>query len=94
MSKTHTVLDGSQRPKPASALRVRDVDPNAHVEVTIALKAPELPPPDEVPAKALSTAELSQKYGADPETIRKVEDKLRSYGLHIEGVGTQVAACG
>jgi kumamolisin len=88
MSKTHTVLEGSQRPQPAGAVRVRDIDPNAHVEVTIVLKAPELPPPDEVPAKALSPAELRQKYGADPKTIRKVEDKLGSYGLHSEGVGT------
>ena len=88
MSKTHTVLEGSQRPEPVGAVRVRDVDPNAHVEATIALKAPELPSADEVLAKALSPAELKKKYGADPKTIRKVEDKLRSYGLRIEGVGT------
>jgi kumamolisin len=88
MSKTRTVLQGSQRPKPAGALRVRDVDPNAHVEITVALKAPPLPAPDELPAKALSPDELRQQYGADPETIRKVEDKLRSYGLHIDGVGS------
>ncbi len=88
MSKAHTVLEGSQRPEPVGAVRVRDVDPNAHVEATIALKAPELPSADEVLPKALSPAELKKKYGADPKTIRKVEDKLRSYGLRIEGVGT------
>src|SRR5271169_1418336 len=88
MTDTHTVLGGTRRPPATAARRVRDVDPNAHVEVTITLKAPQLPPPDKMPAKALTLAEFARRYGADPENIRKVEDSLRSYGLHIEGIGT------
>jgi len=87
MTETHTVLTGTRRPLATGARRVRDVDPNAHVEVTITLKAPKLPPPDKMPAKALSPAEFVREYGADPENIRKVEASLRSYGLHMEGVG-------
>ncbi|HME74732.1 MAG TPA: S53 family peptidase [Mycobacterium sp.] len=87
MSDTHAVLPGTDRPAPADARRVGDVDPRAHVEVTVVLKAPELPSPDKMPAKALTPAKFTKKYGADPEDIGKVEDSLRSYGLHIDGVG-------
>jgi kumamolisin len=87
MSESHTILAGTRRPLASGARRVRDIDPSAHVEVTITLKAPKLPPSDKMPNNALSPAEFAREYGADPENIRKVEDSLRSYGLHIEGVG-------
>ena len=87
MSETHSVLAGTRRPLANGARRVRDIDPNARIEVTINLKAPDLPGADKMPAKALSPEGLARQYGASPENIRKVEDTLRSYGLHIEGVG-------
>jgi kumamolisin len=86
MSENHSVLAGTRRPLAKGARRIRDIDPNAHVEVTITLKAPKLPSPDKMPAKALSPGEFAREYGAGAETIRKVEDSLRSYGLHIEGL--------
>jgi kumamolisin len=86
MPETHGVLPGTRRPVPAGARRVRDIDPNAHIEVTVTLKAPALPMP-ETSAEALTPAELARQYGAPLDNIRKVEETLRSYGLHIEGVG-------
>lgn len=87
MAETYAALAGHQRPPAPGVTRVRDVDPEAPVEVTIALKAPELPLPDASPAKPLTLAELRQNYGADPETIRKVESALSAHGLRSEGVG-------
>jgi kumamolisin len=71
----------------AGAQRIRDIDPNAHIEVTITLKAPDLPPTDKMPKQPLSAAEFAKLYGASPENIQKVEDALRSFGLRVEGVG-------
>jgi len=87
MADSHAVLVGTRRPLAAGARRVRDIDPNSHIEVTVTLKAPALPPTDKMPARPLSPAELARQYGASPDSIRKVEDSLRSYGLRIEGVG-------
>jgi kumamolisin len=85
MTDSHTLLGGTHRALPAGARRIRDVNPNSHIEVTIVLKAPPLP--DKMPAKALSLADFVKKYGADPANIAKVESSLRAYGLQIEGVG-------
>jgi kumamolisin len=85
MPETHGVLPGTRRPVPVGARRVRDIDPNAHIEVTVTLKAPPLPLPGET--GTLTPAELARQYGAPLDDIRKVEQTLRSYGLHIEGVG-------
>lgn len=86
MANTHVELDKSRRPLASGARRVRDIDPHAHVEVTIALKAPPLPSAEQMPGKAIKPEEFARRYGAAPETIRKVEDALRSYGLHVEGI--------
>ncbi len=87
MTETHTRLAGTRRPLASGAHRVRDIDPNSHIEVTVNLKAPELPSTANMPAKPLKLDEFVEEYGAPDDTIRKVEGSLRSYGLHIEGVG-------
>jgi kumamolisin len=88
MTDSHVELPGSRRPMAHGARRVRDLDPHTHVEVTLTLKAPPLPPSDKLPETALSAAELAQHYGASAHDIRKVEDVLRSFGLRVESVGT------
>lgn len=88
MTDSHVELPGSRRPLAHRARRVRDLDPHAHVEVTLTLKAPPLPPTARLPKKALSAAELAQHYGASAHDIRKIEDVLRGFGLHVEGVGS------
>jgi kumamolisin len=88
MTDSHVELPDSRRPMAHGARRVRDLDPHTHVEVTLTLKAPPLPPADKLPAHALSAAELVQQYGASAHDVRKVEDVLRSFGLRVESVGT------
>jgi len=83
MADTHVLLAGSRRPLPHNAIRVRDVDPHAIVEVTVTLKGPALPAPAQMPEKALSREEIAQKWGVPPEDVRKVEQVLRSYGLQV-----------
>ncbi len=87
MAETHALLAGTNRPLPAAARRVRDIDPDTHIEVTVNLKSPGLPPADQMPAQALSVEELARRYGAPPDNIRRVESTLQAFGLTIEGVG-------
>jgi kumamolisin len=87
MPETHTVLAGTHRPMSAAATRVRDIDPDTHVEVTVNLKGPDLPPAGKMPAQALSIEELARSYGAPSENIRRVEHTLRAFGLRVDGVG-------
>lgn len=87
MNESHKRLSGTHRTLPVGARRIRDVNPNSHVAVTIVLKAPPLPPPNKMPAKALSPADFVKKYGAASATIAKVEKALRGYSLQVEGVG-------
>jgi kumamolisin len=84
MPDTHIELPGSRRPLATGASRVRDIDPQSHVEVTVTLKAPPLPSADAMPEESLTSEQFTERYGAAPADIRKVEDVLRSYGLHVE----------
>src|SRR5580658_9972129 len=80
---THVELAGSRRGPPQDAVRLRDIDPHAHVEVTVTLKGPDLPPPGEMPAHALSPQEIDRRWGVPAATVEKVEGVLRSFGLHV-----------
>ena len=82
----HVELGGSRRRLATGARRVRDVDPHAHIEVTLTLKAPELPEPGATAKGPMTVEELAKNYGAKPEDIRKVEQTLGSYGLTVEGI--------
>lgn len=83
---THIELPGSRRPMKRGAIRVRDIDPHARVDVTVTLKGPDLPSADDVPKAALGTAELEKRFGVPVETVRHVEGVLRGYGLSVEDV--------
>ena len=43
MAGKHVKLSGSERPRKSDAVRVRDVDPDSEVEVTVTLRGPQLP---------------------------------------------------
>jgi kumamolisin len=86
MIETHVELPGSRRPAKSGARRLRDVDPHAHVEVTITLKAPDLPEADALPDRALSPKEFAERYGAAPADVQKVEQVLRGFGLTVDEV--------
>ena len=88
MAETHTLLSGTNRPLSAASRRVRDIDPDTHIEVTVNLRSPDFPPADKMPAQALGVEELTRRYGAPAENIRQVETTLRSFGLRVDGVGS------
>jgi len=83
---THIELKGSRRPMKSGARRLRDVDPNMQIEVTVALKAPALPKSEAVPGQALTPKEFTDRYGAAPADIQAVERGLRSFGLTVQEV--------
>jgi kumamolisin len=86
MANSHVELTGSRRTPPRDAVRLRDVDPHAHIEVTVTLKGPALPGLDAMPDRPMSRAEIDKAFGVPPETVRKVEETLRGYGLHVREV--------
>jgi kumamolisin len=83
MSDGHVALPDSHREQ--SADRVRDVDPSAHLEVTVTLRAPDLPEFD-ASKPAMSREDFAARYGASSEDVAKVRDVLEQIGLTIEGV--------
>jgi kumamolisin len=83
---THVVLTGSRRAPPQHAVRIRDVDPHADIEVTVTLKGPDLPSPENMPTQALSREEIDRRWGVPAATVQKVQQVLRSFGLQIHDV--------
>jgi kumamolisin len=83
MANTHVELAGSRRPLPHNAVKVRDIDPHAVVNVTITLKGPDLPADGQMPEKALSREEIAQKWGVPADKVQKVEQVIRSFGLKV-----------
>jgi kumamolisin len=84
--KSHVVLPGSKRPKDPSAIRVRDVDPQEKIDITIALKGPELPSADQYVGQTLTPEELATKFGANKADADKVAETLKKYGFEVESV--------
>ena len=84
MPNTHVALPGSRRPMKQGVRRVRDVDPNASIEVTVTLRGPKLPDADALNQPPLSREEFARKYGASVDDAKKVTDQLQSYGLKVE----------
>jgi kumamolisin len=64
--------------------RVRDVDPNASIEVTVTLRGPKLPDADALNQPPLSREEFARKYGASVDDAKQVTDQLQSYRLKVE----------
>ncbi|HEX5870899.1 MAG TPA: S53 family peptidase [Longimicrobium sp.] len=86
MSTSHVMLPGSERPAKRGATRVRDVDPETPVEVTLTLRGPALPDADHLPARTLSPAELASAYGASEHDAATVSDVLARHGLTVRTV--------
>lgn len=86
MNEKHVVLAASARPMRSGARRIRDVDRQDRIEVTIQIKGPPMPAADQMPEKAMTPKEFAAKFGAsqaDADTVRKV---LEGYGLKVEAV--------
>ncbi len=85
-AKTHVVLTGSKRGLEAGTIRVRDVDPNEKIVVTIALAGPDLPGPDEYVGQRMTPAELAEKFGAKKADADKVAKAVKKFGLKVDSV--------
>jgi kumamolisin len=85
MAEERMELEGSRRPAPSGATRVGSADPDDAVELTITLRAPELPPAD--PANApIGADEFAEKFGSNPADADAVKQELEKYGLHVYDV--------
>jgi kumamolisin len=83
-SSAHIVLHGSLRPAKRNAIRMRDVNPSEHIEVTLDLRGPELPGADTLPKKAMTRDQFAAKYGADKRDADRIAKVLKNFGLKIE----------
>jgi kumamolisin len=82
--KHHAVVKGSHRKRSKGARRVGDANPREKLELTLALRGPELPSADELADGPLTPAEFRKKYCASPRDAQKVARVLKRYGLKIE----------
>ena len=85
-SSTHVVLPGSNRPKDPHTVRVRDVDPDEQINLTINLRGPKLPSPDDYVGKTMTADELRSKFGASQQDVDQVSGVLKKFGLKVESV--------
>lgn len=83
---THVELPGSHRPAKAGSTRLRNADPQSHMEVTLNLRAPELPDANQVAAQRMSAQDFAKKFGASQADVDKVTQTLAKYGLKVEDV--------
>ncbi|MBV8138879.1 MAG: S8/S53 family peptidase [Deltaproteobacteria bacterium] len=83
-SSAHIVLHGSLRPAKRNAIRLRDVNPSEHIEVTLDLRGPKLPGADTLPKKAMTRDQFAAKYGADKRDADRIAKVLKNFGLKIE----------
>ena len=86
MNEHYVTLPGSYRPRGSNAQRLRDANPQEHMEVTVILRAPKLPTADRLPEHPLSSAEFEAQYASSQDDANKVADVLKRFGLKIEEV--------
>lgn len=85
-SAAHVILPGSNRPKDPHTVRVRDVDPNEQIDLTISLRGPKLPSPDDYVGQTMTPDQLSSQFGATKKDADEVSKALKKYGLKVESV--------
>jgi kumamolisin len=86
MNGKYVELPGSYRPRRSAAQRLRDANPQEQMEVTLVLRAPELPTVDHLPARSLSSNEFQAQYASSQDDANKVADVLKQFGLKIEEI--------
>jgi kumamolisin len=87
--KSHVVVPGSERTKDADAKRIGPVDPEQIFDVTIELKGPLLPGPNEHIDDTLSPADLLKNYGASQKDADEVAKSLGKFGLKVDSVSLE-----
>jgi kumamolisin len=78
MSSDRTPIEGSERPPVPGAQRIGEPDPDRRVEVTLTLRRR-----GDAPDGRVDRAEFAERYGADPEDIRRVEEFAASHHLEV-----------
>ena len=86
MERRHALLPGSGRPGKRDATRIRAADADERLEVTVELRGPALPDPDDLPADGLSPEEFEAAYGATREDADETTRVLRGFGLAVDDV--------
>jgi kumamolisin len=77
---------GSKRGPVKDASFVGKADPRSKVEVTVTLRGPKLPRPDQFLRRSFSPAKFRERYGASKRDVDKVSQLLRREGMTIEEV--------
>ncbi len=88
-SKTHVKLSGSKRGRNISpkAIRVRDVEPETEITVTITLRGRKtLPRPEKFVGEKMTHAELKEQFGAEDKVADKVAGFLRKQNLRLKNI--------
>ena len=88
-TKAHVVLSGSKRGVEAGTIRVRDVDPDEKIVVTITLAGPKLPGPNEYVGQKMTPAELAEKFGAKKSDADTVAKALKAFGLKVDSTALE-----
>jgi len=79
-------ISGSNRARKSQSHRISAVNPKSRVEVTLDLRGPALPGPDQLPAAPISYEDFAQKFGTTPQDADLVTKVLKGCGLKIEEV--------
>ena len=82
-NSSRTPIAGSERPPVPDAKRVGDTDPDRIAEVTLTLRRRGGDPDGPV-----DRAEFAERFGADPDDIRRVEDFAADHGLDVVEAST------
>ena len=83
MSEDRVELAGSRQSPIPNAQVGETVDPNLRITASIVVKRRAEPPEITSNTPVLSRQELTQRYGADPTDIARVEAFAREYGLQV-----------
>jgi kumamolisin len=76
-------LPGSRQPPIPNARVGEPVDPNLRITVSIEVRRRAVPPEINSNTPNLSREELTERYGADPADIARIEAFAREHGLQV-----------
>ena len=78
MASDRVELKGSERPAVPDARRVGTPDPDTQAEITLTLRRR-----GDAPSGPVGRGEFAERYGADPEDIRRIEAFAAGHSLEV-----------
>src|ERR1700761_7774183 len=92
-SSKRTILQNSAHNVPAGSIACKKTNPNKWIELTLGVRRlkdlPELSKLDRVPIlkrKYMTHETLAEEYGADPASIKRIQDFATNHGLVVTNV--------